>query len=203
MKRDEYLKSDKFFTLQKQKSIMAKEKMKEIASNKRLVYLNNPIICENIKCNYIIPYKERLRQKYCSSSCSAKSVIRKRKINKCLECGIDFFKEGEPKYCSRKCDTEYRWILKKKDIEKGLINNRQTLRKYMIEKHGYHCFKCGIKEWYGKPVPINLDHIDGNSYNDEVKNLRLICLHCDALGDTYGNKNKGNGRKERRKNLNK
>jgi 5-methylcytosine-specific restriction endonuclease McrA len=47
-------------------------------------------------------------------------------------------------------------------------------------------------------MPLVLDHIDGNSDNWDLKNLRMICCNCDALTPTYKNRNRGNGRFLRR-----
>lgn len=43
------------------------------------------------------------------------------------------------------------------------------------------CEKCGITEWQGKEVPIELDHIDGNKYNNELLNLQILCPNCHSL----------------------
>jgi hypothetical protein len=43
-----------------------------------------------------------------------------------------------------------------------------------------------------------MDHIDGNSENNHLSNLRLVCGNCDMLLPTYKSKNKGNGRAYRR-----
>ena len=66
-------------------------------------------------------------------------------------------------------------VLKIKLIEDGLKKSE--------------CEICGIKEWLGKKVPIELDHIDGNHYNNELKNLRIVCPNCHAQQDTNSGKN--------------
>lgn len=43
----------------------------------------------------------------------------------------------------------------------------------------------------GKPIPLEIDHIDGNSDNDSKENLRVICLNCHGQTSTYRGKNRG------------
>lgn len=55
------------------------------------------------------------------------------------------------------------------------------------------CSSCNLTEWVGRPIPLELDHIDGNSRNNLLTNLRLLCPNCHALTPTYRGKNKGKG----------
>jgi hypothetical protein len=52
--------------------------------------------------------------------------------------------------------------------------------------------------WLGKPIPLEVDHIDGNHKNNFPENLRFVCCNCGAQLETYKGKNKGNGRKNRK-----
>lgn len=45
-----------------------------------------------------------------------------------------------------------------------------------------------------KVVPLEIDHIDGNSENNKEENLRLICPNCHSLTSSFRNLNKGKGR---------
>lgn len=53
------------------------------------------------------------------------------------------------------------------------------------------CECCGIFEWMNKPAPLELDHIDGDHYNNVLNNLRILCSNCHAQTDTNSGKNKG------------
>lgn len=71
----------------------------------------------------------------------------------------------------------------------GSYELKQKLLKQGIKKA--ICEECEGTEWRGKPMPLELDHIDGNSSNNSLENLRILCANCHALTPTYRGKNKG------------
>lgn len=61
----------------------------------------------------------------------------------------------------------------------------------------YKCEKCKNTEWYGKPIPLELHHINGDNTDNRLENLQILCPNCHSFTDTYGGKNqKLNKRKE-------
>ena len=52
------------------------------------------------------------------------------------------------------------------------------------------CEICGISDWNDKEISTQLDHIDGNSHNHLLDNLRMICPNCHSQTETYCGKNK-------------
>lgn len=47
------------------------------------------------------------------------------------------------------------------------------------------CEECGLDEWRGRPMPLQLDHINGDHIDHRLENLRILCANCHALTDTW------------------
>lgn len=52
------------------------------------------------------------------------------------------------------------------------------------------CEGCFGTEWMGYPIPIELDHINGNSFDHRLDNLRFLCPNCHAQTLTYRGRKK-------------
>ena len=118
--------------------------------------------------------------------------------NVCLCCGQKI-PEGR-KYCSLKCMSQHQHELKMKEVEEknGVGCDIRRIKDYIIKIRGHKCEICGNTEWMGKPIPLVLDHINGNGLDDRLDNLRIVCANCDAQLPTYKSKNKNGMRKYRK-----
>ncbi|WP_328312590.1 HNH endonuclease [Streptomyces sp. NBC_00442] len=53
------------------------------------------------------------------------------------------------------------------------------------------CAMCGTEPaWRGKPLPLEVDHIDGDWRNNRIENLRLLCPNCHSTTDSYRGRGK-------------
>jgi hypothetical protein len=144
-------------------------------------------------------------RKFCSQSCAAtynnthrvwkNDRSRSKTPFVCLGCGVhDTYdpKSSGGLYCSNKCQGDHIWrTVSIPKIEAGEGGN---LKRYLTEARGYRCevVDCGLSEWMGKPITLHLDHIDGNSDNDQVDNVRLLCPNCHSQTETYCGRNTKN-----------
>jgi 5-methylcytosine-specific restriction endonuclease McrA len=99
--------------------------------------------------------------------------------------------------CTR--DYQYKeyiteWKVGNVDGRKGVSQTSNYIRRYLSEKYNETCQSCGIKDWNGKPITMQLEHSDGNSRNNAEDNLLLLCPNCHTQTEFYGSKNKGRGR---------
>ncbi|MET9732926.1 HNH endonuclease signature motif containing protein [Streptomyces sp. NPDC006458] len=54
------------------------------------------------------------------------------------------------------------------------------------------CAMCGIEAvWLGHPLPLEVDHIDGNWRDNRIGNLRFVCPNCHSTTDSYRGRSKG------------
>lgn len=75
--------------------------------------------------------------------------------------------------------------LKKRLLKEGIFESK--------------CSSCDIVEWNGKPITMQLDHINGNSHDHVLDNLRVLCPNCHSQTDTWCGKNKKSVEKEKTK----
>jgi len=93
-----------------------------------------------------------------------------------------------------------RKIRKKLLLTEVLISNSTYNRSHLkarLLKEGILkniCAICSqIPEWNGKPLSLQLDHINGISNDNRLINLRIICPHCHSQSDNFAGRNKKYG----------
>ena len=64
------------------------------------------------------------------------------------------------------------------------------LRKKLIQDgmKNHKCEMCGIENWLGKDITLELHHIDGNRFNNDLSNLQILCPNCHSLTPNHGKK---------------
>lgn len=111
---------------------------------------------------------------------------------KCSHCE-KFVSKSSNKYCDD-CITSgiayhHNRTLSNLKLEE-LKTDFQRKKKIMQERE-HRCESCGLTEWLGQPIKLEMHHIDGDADNNVSENLQLLCPNCHSLTPTYRAKNKG------------
>jgi len=137
------------------------EKKKEI-----LIWINKKYskseICRELKCKHITlnSYLDKMNIKYKGNQ-----------GGKNRKSGIGYMKAENYLYNGSPIQS---YKLKNKLIEDGIKEHK--------------CEECEKNEWLGKLIPIELHHLDGNHYNNELINLQLLCPNCHSFTENYRGK---------------
>ena len=77
------------------------------------------------------------------------------------------------------------YLANSKDIQSNKV--RKKLLDEGYKEHRCEC--CQLTEWLNDPIPLELHHIDGNRFNNQLDNFQLLCPNCHAKTDSYRGKN--------------
>ena len=169
-------------------------------------------MCSN--CN-----RETKNKKYCSRSCAVtvnnKGLLRNQPGGTikakgpilCLNCSSEIKGRNAKIYCSSICQQKYQrnkkitlWLDGEWDGS-SMQGASLIIKNYLLDQCGHKCSKCGWKEINPatKKVPLEINHIDGDSTNNKINNLEILCPNCHSLTPNYRALNKNSKREYRRK----
>lgn len=72
-------------------------------------------------------------------------------------------------------------------------SSRLKKRLYDSGLKEYKCEKCGITDWLGEKIVLELEHINGDNLDHRIENLLILCPNCHSQTDTYCSKTKSIG----------
>ena len=73
-----------------------------------------------------------------------------------------------------------RQSVKHRLIRAGILENR--------------CQECGLSEWRGRRLSIQIDHVNGIKNDNRLENLRMLCPNCHSQTETFAGYNKARSR---------
>jgi len=77
------------------------------------------------------------------------------------------------------------------------LHSNHLLKKILLTAGiEYKCDICHLKDWNNKNINLDLDHIDGDGFNNKLENLRFLCPNCHSQTKTYKGRNINTGKKK-------
>ena len=141
--------------------------------------------------------------KFCSRSCANSRTFTTETNDKKRNSNLKFYSNFTPeerKELQAQKDTKFdayarQLRVQQKNLETSWSRpyeemRQGSLRKRLLHERNHTCEQCGIgNEYNGKPLSLELDHVDGNSNNNKVENLRILCPNCHSQTPTHRAKN--------------
>lgn len=80
-------------------------------------------------------------------------------------------------------------------LDELLVRGRKTSRGHLKSRlidaglKLERCEECGITEWRGRPLSMQLHHKNGDGTDNRIGNLAFLCANCHSQTDTWGGRN--------------
>lgn len=76
-------------------------------------------------------------------------------------------------------------------VENSAYKNATRLKERLIEEgiKENKCECCGITEWQGRPISLQIHHINGIHNDNRLENIQILCPNCHSQTDTYSGRN--------------
>lgn len=106
---------------------------------------------------------------------------------------VGFTDEQRAKGVANSAKNRVAYVQKRIECAPWHLLKPRDIKKRLLLEQDNKCAICNLTPiWNGKPLSLQLDHIDGNKKTDHDnrrENLRLLCPNCHSQTDTYGSKN--------------
>lgn len=97
------------------------------------------------------------------------------------------------RHLKRYCDKGVRQKWLSEVLTKNSTGNSNYLRNrliaYGVKEYKCENPECGIKDWHGKQITLQLHHINGDHYDNRLENLVILCPNCHSQTSNFGSNN--------------
>lgn len=121
----------------------------------------------------------------------------------CENCGCEIHDHfTKRRFCSCGCAGKYKhktsvneWLKHPEKFDSPVVY--PFIKAYMMELHNNKCELCGWGETntFSGLIPLEVHHINGDSTDNRIENLQLLCPNCHSLTGNYGIRNKGKSKR--------
>jgi 5-methylcytosine-specific restriction endonuclease McrA len=141
--------------------------------------------------------------KYCCRSCANSRVFSETAIEKKRSKSKEFWSQfdvaGRKAHHKEKM-LKYDFDEHQRKVQEANLKNswdrpyeemqHGSLRKRLLHERNNTCEECGCKgEYNGKPLSLELEHVDGNRNNNKIENLKILCPNCHSQTPTFRGRN--------------
>ncbi len=76
-------------------------------------------------------------------------------------------------------------------LARGPRRNRYHLKQRLIEAglKNRRCELCGLSEWRGQPISLELHHVNGDALDNRLESLQILCPNCHSQTENFGRRN--------------
>jgi hypothetical protein len=109
-----------------------------------------------------------------------------------IHLGLDSEKFELTKWYGRKSGGGQNWLGAEHHLrQKKTRGKLGALRKSLLEQgRPLICSECGqLPTWNDKPLVLQLDHKNGDKFDDREENLRFLCPNCHSQTPTFAGRN--------------
>lgn len=149
--------------------------------------------CKHCQEEYKIGYGSFCSRSCCNKSRGPRSEEVKRKIK---EANIKRAKERDENYYDkiREANRDYRKIQKGKEtckLKRDYSSACLSSIKRWLKEEIRNCENCGVSQWQGTELSLEVHHVDGNTKNNRKENLQVLCPNCHSVTPNWRRRKQG------------
>jgi hypothetical protein len=157
---------------------------------KKPIYIETTALCSH-GCGNQAKYQTNSNTLICKTTANSCPAIRE-KNSKGLASAYATGKRKSSKvvYASLPEETKNKMSWNRGVRNADFSYNGKGSHKYvLLQERGHRCENCNLESWLGEPIPLELEHCDGDNKNNQKENLLLLCPNCHARTKFYRGKN--------------
>lgn len=107
------------------------------------------------------------------------------------EFGIDYSHFTGQKWKNNTNNPVYRGKYLPKLCEHSSLSSANVKKLvFRLELKTNKCEICGLSDWLDKPIQCELHHINGDSTDNRIENLQILCPNCHSQTDNFRSRNR-------------
>lgn len=152
------------------------------------------------KCNIEFKPKKGLLN-YCSLKCrngriwldadklkKSKAAKKSEKVKVANRANVYIRKSGTETRIKNSANKKIKYNTSLLNADFKLLKWTRLRNRIRLEQQN-KCNRCKLDIWLNEPLPLELEHIDGNHNNTDRLNLEMLCPNCHSLTSTWRGRN--------------